>query len=132
MLECSARCAGYCEVERNLEAILVLHIPLVFEERAYLCTVGVSDHCHCFVAIKTLCVNKVLPCGVIFVDMRYFDLVTLGRVPVHEQDGMGLGSGVRDVTGVFGKVYWIAINSKSPLSLIGRLVVCSSYMLEIF
>ena len=118
MLECSARCAGYCEVEWNLEAILVLHILLVFKERAYLCTVGVSDHCQRIHAIKAVFEFKVLPLGVIFVDMRCFDLVALGRVPVHEQDRMGLRSGIRDVNGVFGEVYWITINSKSPMSLI--------------
>ena len=132
MLECSARCAGYCKMVWNLETILVLRISLVFEERAYLCTVGVSDHCQLSIAFKTFCDHKVLPCACIFVDMRCLDLVTLGRVPVHEQYRMGLRSGIRYVTAVFNVVYWITINSKTPLTLIARLVFSSSLMLEIF
>ena len=65
----------------NLGAVLIFHGPLIFKEPAYLTTVGVSDHCHSFIAWTAL-EHEILPDSLITVNVTCFNLVTFGRIPV--------------------------------------------------
>ena len=94
VLECSTRCTCLRKVVRNLEAILVLLSSLACKERTDLGAVGISDHCQCFIAIKSAFKRKILPNRLIVVDVSRFYLITLGWIPVLEQDYVSLRPGI--------------------------------------